>query len=456
MLKIRPRGTLFDTYLSDRAPYCIGFCSFRGIAEDEQGMIYASFYSGIVAIDPRSEKLGPVWQNYIPFGLEMEDGQLVLQNGSILDPRTGQRTRLSSIASEEGVFVRDHTGQLWWSIGTHLSRLNKSGGNWEWQTVVNFQSPNVSTLHYGQKSGLLWRGAAGELGSYSIAGRTMRSWRTRSMAVPISQVLAIEENEEGLLWLATDVGLVQYDPVAEKMVRHYTTEDGLPNDYIAGILVEGDSCLWLGTNKGLSRFNIRDQTFVNFFTSDGLTHNEFNRVSYFKASDGRMYLGGLQGLNAFYPDEVVNNYRTKNESAQVVLSSFERMDERSDTLVSVTAFPRVPEIELHHWDRSFTFEYAFTDFDNPDEVFYSFKMEGYEDKWSKPSAFNFTRFSSLPPGDYRFRVTARDNHGLWHPNELVVNVNVFPPWWASWWAYGLYLLLLLGLVLGVIYFLKRR
>lgn len=456
LLKITPQGILFDTYLSDSAPHCIGYCSFRGMTEGQDGMIYASFYIGIAVIDPSSGKLISVLPGYVPFGLEMEDNQLVLQNGSLLDPKTGQWTKTTKMGSKEGVFARDNSGQLWWSNGTSLSRLDKSSEKWEWLTQANFQSPNVSTLHFGQQSGLIWRGAAGELGSYSIVDKTMRSRRTRSMDVPISQVLAIEENEAGLLWLATDIGLVQYDPISDKIIQHYTVQEGLPNDFIAGMLSEGDSCLWLGTNNGLSRFNIQDKSFVNFFKSDGMTHNEFNRVSYFKASDGRMYFGSLQGLNAFYPDEVIKNYRIKNKSAQVVLSSFERMDEQLDTVIAVTTFSQSPTIELHHWDRSFIFEYALTDFNNPSEVFYSFKMEGYEDNWSRPSTFNFTRFSSLPPGNYVFRVKARDSRGLWNPNELKVQVQVLPPWWATWWAYGLYLVLLLGVILGVIYFLKRR
>lgn len=455
LLKVTPQANLFDTYMTDTDPACIGFCSFRGITEDENGMIYAAFYSGISKIDPNAGEVLEIYPGFIPFGQTME-GAFIMSSRSSLNPSTGQVKVVPGQDTKESVFARDKDQQLWIGTGDVLKRLDTSTESWEWITTANFINPNPSVLYFGEYSNRLWRGAPGELASYDPASKTTESIKTRSLEVPVSQVLAIEEEADKLLWLGTDVGLIQFDPTSQEILKRFTSLDGLPNDYIASLLPEGDSCLWLGTNKGLSRFDKRDESFINFFTSDGLAHNEFNRVSYFKARDGRMFFGGLQGLNAFYPSEVIQNYRIKNKAAQVVLSSFEKTDERNDTLLNTTFFGKTPQIELYHWDRSFTFEYALTDFENSAEVSYSFLMEGYEDQWSKPSSFNFTRFSSLPPGDYVFRVKARDSHGFWHPNELSVRVKVFPPWWETWWAYGLYVLLLLAFVGGIVYFLRRR
>lgn len=455
LLKVTPQANLFETYMTDTDPACIGFCSFRGITEDESGMIYAAFYSGIAKIDPNARKVLEIYPGFIPFGQTIE-GPFIMSSRSSLNPSNGQVKVVPGQDTKESVFARDTDQQLWMGTGDVLKRLDKSAESWEWTTTANFINPNPSVLYFGEYSNLLWRGAPGELASYDPANETTESIRTRSLEVPISQVLAIEEEADKLLWLGTDVGLIKFDPTSQEILEHFTSLDGLPNDYIASLLSEGDSCLWLGTNKGLSRFDKRDESFINFFTSDGLAHNEFNRVSYYKARDGRMFFGGLQGLNAFYPSDVIQNYRIKNKAAQVVLSSFEKTDERNDTLLNTAFLGKTPQIELYHWDRSFTFEYALTDFENSSEVSYSFLMDGYEDQWSKPSSFNFTRFSSLPPGEYVFRVKARDSHGFWHPNELSVKVKVFPPWWETWWAYGLYVLLFLVFVGGIVYFVRRR
>ena len=97
-----------------------------------------------------------------------------------------------------------------------------------------------------------------------------------------------------------------------------------------------------------------------------------------------------------------------------------------------------------------------TDYNNPTEIAYSYKLDGYEDVWSSPSKFNFARFSTIPHGKYVFRVKARDEQGQWHTNQLRVNVIVHPPWWVTWWANLIYLILISVLVYSTFLFYKRR
>lgn len=149
-------------------------------------------------------------------------------------------------------------------------------------------------------------------------------------------------------------------------------------------------------------------------------------------------------------------YQQKNEAIRLVLTAFERVDERLDTLLREHDFSLRPQIHLYRWDKSFQFEYALTDYASPKETRYSFKMDGYDERWSEPSKFNFTRFSSLPPGTYTFRVRASDGKGGWHPQELAVDVVVHPPWWKTWWAYLIYFLLLTWASYVIYSFLKNR
>ena len=328
----------------------------------------------------------------------------------------------------------------------------------QWQKVVDLPNKDgyyTNSLHAGMYSNTIYIGHDGNVLQYAPISKKQIWFNLNNYDIPNSRILAIEEDVGQNLWLATDVGLVHFNPTTQQ-AKQYTTQDGLPNNFICGMLTQGDSCLWLSTNHGLSRFHIADESFINFFKEDGLTHNEFNRKSYFKASDGRMYFGGLRGINAFYPQELMKNLQRQNASARVALSSFEYVDEKKDSIFRRLDFTSRPTIHLYHQHRSFTFEYVLTDFRNPAEVTYSYQMEGYEDNWSTPSKFNFTRFSSLPSGKYVFRVKARDGRGLWHSNYLEVMVVVHPPWWATWWAYLCYILLFSGIAYAIFSFLKRR
>jgi signal transduction histidine kinase/DNA-binding response OmpR family regulator/streptogramin lyase len=468
LLKVSLQEPAFEHFFDLSLDICGGNCSFRGMAEDEQGNVYASFYHGIVQFTPKGGN--PKFftytpQQYLPLPSSLHaDGQgLWLNNGTLMDVKTGAVWSVPGSmefhSGESGFFSKGPDGRLWWALPYNLFKLQGEGRDIRWEKVLEMPTKDneyaTNALHVGKKSGNVYIGHLSKLFHFDPKNNKDTWFDLRELNMPISRILVIEEDADGLLWLATDVGLVRYDP-QNQHVKHFTTDDGLPNNFVCGMLPQGDSCLWLSTNHGLSRFHIASESFVNFYEEDGLTHNEFNRKSYFKAKDGRMYFGGLRGLNAFYPDELMNNLRRQNEAARVALSAFEYVDEKKDSTFRRLDFPVAPVIHVYYWHRSFTFEYVLTDFRNPTEVTYSYQMEGYEDVWSAPSKFNFTRFSSLPSGEYVFRVKAKDSHGLWHPNQLAVRVIVHPPWWGAWWAYLAYALLLGSIAFGIYSFLKKR
>ncbi|MEZ4955870.1 MAG: ATP-binding protein [Saprospiraceae bacterium] len=466
LLKMTFHESAFDQYFAQPHDVCKGFCSFRGLAENTKGEIFAGFYGGLAQLDPvekREVKLVPFeYPLPLPSNLYADDRGLWLSNGQLMNLRTVSDWIAPPGAKqgtgEEGLFTVTKDGRLWWVYKHELFFQETQDLELRWVKELELPSKDTyatEALYTGQKSGHIFIGHKGQLLRYDPDSKTQTWYGPQDWGLPVTRIMAIEEDNKQNLWLATDIGLVYFDPVYGQ-AQLFTTEDGLPNNYVCGMLAEGDSCLWLSTNHGLSRFHMASETFINFFEEDGLTHNEFNRKSYFKASDGRMFFGGLRGINAFYPKELMQNYQRRNKAAQVVLSAVEYSDEKRDTAFVLHDFSSQPAIHLYHWQRSFTFEYALTDFRNPQEVTYSYQMEGYESNWSAPSKFNFTRFSSLPSGDYTFRVRAKDSHGLWHPNELAVKVIVHPPWWATWWAYLCYTLLLGGIAFGIFSFLKKR
>lgn len=465
LLKVRPQPYPFDTYFTGQNQASAYF-SFRGLTEDPQGILYGVYYTGIARFDPEKKEEQRLYSfSDIPnfFDLYAEGNKIWVNGKQLFDPQTGRLQDVPSQLHEKpvgdnGFFSEDKNGTLWWASQYLLYYLNRSENGLEWvqemelpERVIN----KTEALHAGQFSEKLWISFKGKLLQYDPATKALHWLDPKKWGLQVSQIMVIHENPDRTLWLGTDAGLVHFNP-ANKAVRQFTVNDGLPNNFICGMLTEGDSCLWLSTNHGLSRFHLPSETFLNFLAEDGLSSNEFNRKSWFKARNGRMFFGGMQGVTAFMPDEIIRAYRSREKDARVLLTAFEYSDERRDTILRETRFPSRPEIHLHYWDWSYTFEYALTDYNNPKEVFYSYKMEGYKDAWSAPSKFNFTRFNSLPPGEYLFRVKARDSRGQWRPNELAVTVVVYPPWWATWWAYFIYFLLLAGLAYAIFSFLKKR
>ena len=460
LLKVRSHTYPFTTYF-DELNQSNAYYSFRGLTEDAQGIMYGVYYDGIARFDPdrrQNKQLYTFTDVLNLYDLSPEGDKVWVNGGQLLDPRSGRLINVPSPlrtnpVSDNGFFSRDRNGRLWWASHYTLYYLEKTESGFKWIKALELPEKlnnRTEAFSIGTRSGKFWISYKGLLLQYDPETGEQDWIDPKDRGLPVSRITCVLEEKDGRLWLGTDAGLVLLDPSGGFTMR-YEMSDGLPNDFICGILPEGDSCLWLSTNHGLSRFQYASGTFTNFFEEDGLTSNEFNRKSYFKAGDGRMFFGGIRGVNAFYPGEVMQAHLSGSSGAQMVLSAFEYTDDSKDTLIREVRFDGQPEFHLYPKDWSYTFEYALTDYNNPNEIFYSYKMEGFKDSWSAPSRFNFTRYSNLPSGEYVFRVKARDSQGHWHPSELVVKVMVHAPWWATWWAYSLYFILLFTLA----YLLRR-
>lgn len=96
-------------------------------------------------------------------------------------------------------------------------------------------------------------------------------------------------------------------------------------------------------------------------------------------------------------------------------------------------------------------------FDNPSNIMYSWKLEGFYDRWSTPSSDNLIRYTNLSPGNYTLRVRAilMDNHQILEEREIQILIG--RPIWMTFWAFLLYALIIIGISYAIIrYQMIRR
>ncbi|MDV7401097.1 triple tyrosine motif-containing protein, partial [Arthrospira platensis SPKY1] len=66
-------------------------------------------------------------------------------------------------------------------------------------------------------------------------------------------------------------------------------------------------------------------------------------------------------------------------------------------------------------------------------------MEGYDADWVEAEDRRFANYTNLREGRYRFRVQASVGDGTWAPYQASLDLRILAPWYRSWWAYGLYM-----------------
>jgi signal transduction histidine kinase/ligand-binding sensor domain-containing protein/DNA-binding response OmpR family regulator len=270
-------------------------------------------------------------------------------------------------------------------------------------------------------------------------------------------IRSLFRDKSGQIWLGTSNELCWLD-LDDTIIKPISDINNLLADnliyHIGGDTVNN---LWLHTKNGLIRFNPNDtgnSSSKLFKRSDGLPFDQFNERSFYQARDGRIFLGGVSGSPAgflfFDPNAIKENHHIPT----TFLTDF-RVNQQSfemDTNISV-----IKKIRLKYNQNFFSFEFAALDYVNPEDNLYAYYLEGLENDWIYCGRRRFASYTGVSPGTYTFRVKGSNNDGYWNEEGTSIHISILPPFWKTWWAYTLYVLLLAG---GIVawrqYDLKRQ
>lgn len=374
---------------------------------------------------------------------------------NLLDRRTGRFKHYryaphssNSISGDRiNSITEDQYGQLW--IGTRTG-LNKFDRFTEKFTQYRHDANNPHSLSHNEvwaiyedsysQGKTLWIGTrAGGLNKFDRKNeqfvRYMREFdNPHSLNNPA--ILSIYQDKAGNLWFGTySGGLNQFNRETEQFT-FFSERDGLANNMIFGIMEDRQGNLWLSTNNGLSKMILGagggtpQITFKNYDVYDGLQGNEFNPGAYCLRRNGEMLFGGVNGMTAFFPDSITDNFYIP----PVILTSMTIFDQPRPGMLNRALFQGLP-IHLSYRENYITFEFAALDYTNPRKNHYAYRLEGFNEEWIQYGARRFASFTNLNPGKYIFRVKGSNNDGVW--NELGVSVTLIiePPFWKTWWFY---------------------
>ena len=272
------------------------------------------------------------------------------------------------------------------------------------------------------------------------------------------KILSLHQDASGVLWIGTHGGgLNRFDPASpdDSTFTRYGQQEGLDSEQIVGILEDDQGALWLGTSKGLTRFDREHRTFQSFDAEDGPGQDAYSWGAAARGQSGELFFGGTGGLTAFFPEGL----EPDPHPPQVAITDF-LLFNRSAPLADhspVGDTGDVPSILLTHREYVFAFEFAALHFARPDKIRYAYQLAGFDRDWvTADPGRRFAQYSNLAPGDYLFRVKAANPDGVWSPAGASVRVTVLPPPWRTWWAYGLYGLVLAAGGLGYVRSQQRK
>lgn len=330
----------------------------------------------------------------------------------------------------------DSKGYVWLGTTNGFNIYNPKDGtikNIDAWLKKNGVRDTYSNAIYEDSDGIYWLGTFYDGGLIKIdlekeEVKIYYSDENDNEALSDDVIASILEDKEGNLWLATRIGLNKFNKETEKF-KVYTTEDGLSNNYIYGILMDEDENLWMSTNSGISKYDVENDMFVNLDITDGLQGNEFNGNAYFKSKTGKLYFGGISGLNAFYPKEIINaGYLPKLQFDSFKLNG--------------KGIEEINNKKFSHTDNTINIKIFLPDYKNSDNIKYYYKNINSDlDEWIHIESNEIT-LSNLAPGKYSLAFKARSTNGFFSDEETI-NFTIKPPFWKSKFAFVLLVIVII-------------
>jgi signal transduction histidine kinase/DNA-binding response OmpR family regulator/ligand-binding sensor domain-containing protein len=285
-------------------------------------------------------------------------------------------------------------------------------------------------------------------GQHNVTSVKIFKKNNSTNSISSNYIRSIIKDSKGTFWIGTFEGLNKLisNPKSGTITfKSYTKNDGLPNNLIQSLIEDNHKKIWIGTNGGLSRFDLQNETFVNYTVSEGLQSNEYSEHTSYKKTDGEIIMGGINGINTFYPEKI----RSSNNPPKTTITNFylyNKKVEISDSDIRTSPLNKsitlTDSLLLDSDENSFGFDFSAMLHTTPEKVKYAYMLEGFDADWHYTDAKNRRAYyTNLTHGKYNLFVKSTNIDGKWEEKPHQIFIKIKTPFFYSWIAIIMYFLL---------------
>ena len=359
--------------------------------------------------------------------------------------------------------AQDNSDSIWIS-NEHAALFQLQRGS----VVQQFPWANFGQRGYGSaiaadpSPGGLWIGFA--LGGVSyFAGNQVRASYAAADGLGAGRVNNLRLDQDGIVWAATEGGL---SLLKNGRVATLSTKNGLPCDAVQWTMEDNSRSVWIYTACGLVRIARSDleswTASVNqkgnatqtiqitvFDSSDGVrSHANSSHYSpqVVKTSDGRLWFLPWDGVSVIDPSHLPFNKIPPPVHVEQIIADRKIYDTASDTNEHLRLPPTIRDLQI---------DYTALSLVEPEKIRFRYKLEGYDSNWQDAGNRRQAFYTNLPPRNYRFRVVACNNSGVWNEAGAALDFTIAPAYYQTTWFRILFVCAVL-LVLFALYRLRVR
>ncbi len=304
------------------------------------------------------------------------------------------------------------------------------------------------------RSGKIWLGTYNGLSCYDPDKHKFKNYiyNPKNNGELSNQLInAIYQDSAGFIWAGTDNGLNKLNPSTDK-VEYIFEKDGLINNHVNNIFGDNMGNLWINTPLGISKINVKEGMIVNYGRDDGL---KINHTGMYMQDDNLYLAGENTGFYKFSIHEIKSNPLVPPVYITEIRVNGTRFKKNYSTILS-NGQQKEEKIRFTHNQSSLEFNFTALNFVSSNKNQYKYILEGFDGRWiESPAQQRYAVYNNLLPGEYIFKVKGSNNNAVWNEEEASFQFTILPPWWKTWWAYLLYVIIFISFVYLFVYIRKN-
>lgn len=418
--------------------------------------------------------------------IETKKGELVFVGQDCIIKYDGKVfTRFFSISfGQISSIIEDKFGNFW--VGTYGQGLKYFNGK---EILLYDKNTGMeSDIIYGfiqDKKGAIWLGTYYGLCKIEYQSENERDIKvtrfTQQEGLLNNVIFTLLEDKKGKIWLGTNgSGLLCLED------NRYINIDenwGLSNNSIYSLYQDKNENIWVGTRNGINKLNSK---IVNSIQFDNQNIGMESEITYYNYDDG--FLGVNCWRNALSEDAKGNIWVGTGDRLTCLINSKEKIDtivpsveitcvelfnqsipwaaiqKNKDTTLSLSNGLKIKNLQFDsiakwnpvpvnlilNYDNNFlNFNFIGISTKRAYKNKYQYKLEGLDKQWSISSYANSAAYGNLSPGNYTFKVKYENSAGKWS-NENAYSFSIRPPWYKTFIAYILYIIISFVLIATII------
>ena len=355
-------------------------------------------------------------------------------------------TRANGLPSNDiRSLLRDHTGTLW--VGTSAGAAQFSGGGFSTPKGIAGAAPVVAI---GEDGSRIYVATANGVVAYA-GGKSEEILQNGS---PLRGVDAFYRDRDGALWMGMIGGGLRLFE-SGKMTA-FGMRDGLFDGEIYGIVTDSQDRMWMACSKGI--FSVPRADLRRFaagelkkITSTPYSPTDAQRVIECKpgvqpavslTQEGRVWFSTIRGLIVLDARHLTQNV----PPPPVVIDDVTVNGERENPAAIGKLAPGRKNLELTYTGLSYL---------APGRITFRYILEGFDKDWINAGTRREAYYTNLPPGKFKFRVSACNRDGLCNETGTAVSFVLASHYYQRIWFFPV-VAAAIGILIWLAYQLRIR